>query len=134
MAEAKDIGRSIAAIIAGYFLMAMVGFFLTTVLYKVFLPPLEPGTLPANYLLINLIGSSIAALIGGYLAAFGAGRAPLIHALILAGIVMTMSLLSISMNPGIVPKWYGITMSSMLPILVAIGGLIRRQSSGIAAR
>lgn len=125
MIEAKDLGRSIVAVIGGYFVMSMVGFFLTTAIFKLFFAAPSPGAIPLSFLLVNMGCSLLAALLGGYLAAFGAGRAPIVHAMVLAGIVLLLSVISIALNPNIVPKWYSITMSSLTPAIVIAGGFLR---------
>lgn len=133
--------RSILAVVAGYIVIAAVTM-LTTVLAALAAGvPLEvPGPdsppPPAAYLAGNIVGSALAALLGGVAAARIALRHRLGHAFALAALVFVLGVAYALTSTGPAPAWY----FWLLPVLgalgVSLGGVIatrRLRVSGAAA-
>jgi hypothetical protein len=74
----------------------------------------------------NLLISVLAAVLGGYGAAFMAGRSPLLHAGILTAILFALSLVSVIQGPQPgQPAWYPSALMVIMPIGVMLGGYLR---------
>lgn len=107
--------RSILALLGGFLLMAalvIIGTFAAAAL-------LAPDGIPnATYLIANLLLSFLAAIAGGYGCAWIAGRAPRLHAAMLALIVLVLGLVSEGRSAQ--PHWYPL----LIPFLGALGVMI----------
>ncbi|MDQ6893021.1 MAG: hypothetical protein M3167_10120 [Acidobacteriota bacterium] len=117
--------RSILAVVAGFAAMSLLVVIATAVAIR--LNPGGRGPVHAptpTYLVVNLCYSALAAVLGGFLAALLAGRAPLVHAGVLAAVVVAMSLVSMKRYAGQQPMWYQITLLVLMPTFVLCGGLL----------
>jgi hypothetical protein len=115
--------RSAGALLAGFVSMALlVGLSVPVALALTgrFGPQPNPPYLAAN------IGFSVlAAIVGGFVCGWIAGRAPLVHSLVLAAIVLVLGAVSaLQPAPG-QPAWYPWTMAVVGAVGVCAGGLIR---------
>ena len=97
--------RSLIAILAGYFSMAilvMAMLFAAKAVAPDFVPD-TPEQITRGYLAFNLVVSALAAIFGGIMAAKVAGRAPFSHSLMLALAALVLGI------------WYTRTMWSQSP-------------------
>jgi hypothetical protein len=125
--------HSIIAIIAGFATMALLVIISTAAATRLMLGSAMSDTSArptGAYLAVNLSYSLVFAALGGYISAAIATRAPLMHALILAGFVLLMGLMSLPQSWGKQPKWYSITICLVSPICVIAGGLLRSIQQG----
>lgn len=119
--------QSVIAVLAGFVTMTVVVIIATVILTRALAsarpgdPFGDPRQLPTGYLMANLVASSVAALIGGYLTAALAESAPLAHGAALAVLMILMSAFSMRRSLGSQPRWYAMTLMLVMP-LVAIGG------------
>ena len=118
--------RSILAVIVGYVAMAVITIIAMAILAPAFGlsmdPTSHPTMLPGGYLAGNVIGAVVSAVVGGWVCGRLAPRAPLGHALILAGLVFALGLVFATMESGKgpAPRWYFVA----LPIIGAIGAAV----------
>lgn len=128
-------GRSILAIVAGYFTMA-IGIVLAT-LAAVPLMLADPSILEITpaYLAVNVAYSGFFAAVGGYVTALVARRSEYRHASIFAGIMLVLSIATVLASGGASqegqPPWYPYVIPA-----IGIGGIyvgawfrVRRQPS-----
>jgi hypothetical protein len=121
--------RSSLAIIGGYLAMvAVVG--LCTYGLMLVTPSWFPGAgTPAGpYLAVNIAYSAIAALTGGYVAAWIAPRRPVKHALLLAVFALVMSIVSAVLQGDRQPRWYQVLLAVCMPMVIVLGGWVRARS------
>lgn len=104
--------RSVFAIVAGYATLAIIVIVATLVAVKLLLPSANSGPTPP-YLVINLIYSAVAAALGGYVAAFVARRAPMIHAGLLAVLFVGLSVATGFEAAAGQPRWYPMVIASL---------------------
>src|SRR5215470_571613 len=100
--------RSLMAVVFGFVVMVVGVVSITALVAKVL-----PGASPADgqaagtgYLILSLLYSYGFAILGGYIAAWAAGRAPLAHAIGLAVVMTIMFLGFLKVNAGGQPHWY----------------------------
>ena len=115
--------RSVLAVIVGFAAMAIAVIVATVVSMRLLYPRAEPGLLPAPtaaWLAVNFAYSLGAAVLGGWLAAYLAPRAPFAHAVALAVVTVAMALPGIlgDGSPG-QANWYPPVMAA-----VAVGGIL----------
>ncbi|MEP6801224.1 MAG: hypothetical protein ABJC07_04765 [Acidobacteriota bacterium] len=125
--------RSVLAVACGFFAMTLVVGAATVVAVRAMLPKSSPGARPRPtpvYLTVNLIYSCLAAASGGYVAALLAGRNPIAHAGVLAGIVLIMGLVSMKLYEDQQPRWYQVTLLALMPFFAAAGGFLRSFLAG----
>jgi hypothetical protein len=99
---------------------------------------------PSNYLLVSLVWTITAAVLGGYITARLAGSHEFPHAAAVGLLIIAMSFISMRAEGASRPDWYQITIAGCGPISAMIGAAIRlltkpRQtansnSSGAASR
>ncbi|SRR5712692_5315526 len=121
-------GRSIAGVIAGFAVIAALTMLATFVAVKTLLPTAHGVSMPqptATYLAVNLTYSALFAVLGGYVAATIAARAPLLHAVVLGGILLVMSIVSYVQNAAQQPRWYAVSLTALGPVCVIAGGYLR---------
>ena len=116
--------RSIAAVLAGLvvtvFLVMVLSFLAGAVLG---IPPAGPPTPP--YLVLNLIGGAIAGASGGAIAVRFAPHTPHGHVGALAALILLLSLPTLLSPPAPgQPGWYGLALSVLGPVSVAVGGFL----------
>ena len=114
--------RSLGGIILGFFTIVVLVLVTTPVAVKLLLK--DPAGRPtAPYLVVNLLFGLLAAAAGGWVAAHLAGRAPLVHAGVLGGIILALGLWTAAQGGAAragQPTWYAWT----LPFVGAAGAVI----------
>ena len=121
--------RSAMAIVGGYLVMVMV-VGLCTYALMLLTPSWFPGTAPppGPYLAVNIAYSVVAALAGGYVAAWIAPRRPVKHALLLAVFALVMAIASAVLQGDRQPRWYQVVLAVCMPMVIALGGWARAHS------
>jgi len=120
------------ALAAGFLSMAILVALATGVLMK--LAPEwvgSPGQPKAAYILVNLIYSFAAAMVGGYVTAWIADGNPLIQTLALGLIVLLLGALSAVQQRGKQPIWYALLLVALTPAGVLLGGWIKLKMIGL---
>jgi len=120
------------ALIAGFLSMALLVALATAILTK-FVPEWVggKGQPRSGYIFVNLGYSLAAAMVGGYVTAWIAQTNQLIHALVLALIVLLLAALSALQQRGQQPVWYQLTLIALTPAGVVIGGFLRLRIMGV---
>ncbi|MGH7523770.1 MAG: hypothetical protein ACREK8_05655 [Gemmatimonadales bacterium] len=119
--------HSVLAVVAGFLVMAIIVMVGTALAVRFVLHvPIAAMQSPAPvlsraYLATNLSTSAIAAVAGGFTAAWIAGHDQLIHGLALAGVMIAMSIVSMRQAAGRQPRWYQAILVVLMPVL-AVGG------------
>lgn len=121
-----SIVRSILAIVAGYASMA-VAVIALTVLVKRKAPQWmgSEGKPNPTYMYANLFYSFGAAMIGGFVAAVLAPRAPLAHACALASLVFVLAIVSALQMGTRQPRWYQLALAIVGPLGTIFGGMVQ---------
>ena len=118
--------RSVLVVLGSFLVMAIVVVATTAVAAGALLGRGAPGARPAltpAYLAVNLLGSALAALLGGWLAAHFAATAPETHAAALAVLMVALSLASMRQSVAAgQPRWYAVTLLVAMPLVALIGG------------
>ncbi|MFN2400708.1 MAG: hypothetical protein ABR543_19045 [Gemmatimonadaceae bacterium] len=114
--------RSIAAIIAGYLVMAIsiVG------LFAAWFGP-QAGVPARGFLIYSLVYGFFVAITGGYVTALVAGRAELKHAVGLAVLAAIAALISAVMYAGREPLWYQFANLVVVTDGALLGGFVRHR-------
>jgi hypothetical protein len=122
--------RSVLAVLGGYLTMATV-VMLGTGAIKMLSPSwvAAEGAPTAPYLVINVAYSFIAALTGGYVAAWIASRLFLLHAIALGAFVLVMTIISAVLYENRQPRWYQVLLGVLMPLAVVLGGWVRARKS-----
>jgi peptidoglycan/LPS O-acetylase OafA/YrhL len=126
--------RSAIAIIGGYLAMVVV-VGLCTYFLMLLTPSWFPGAAPpaGPYLAVNIAYSVVAALVGGYVAAWIAPRRPVKHAVLLAAFALVMSVVSAVLQGDRQPRWYQVLLAVCMPMVIVLGGWARAHSRTRAA-
>jgi len=126
--------RSAIAVLSGYLAMVVVVGLCTYVL-MLLTPSWFPGAAPppGPYLAVNVAYSVVAALTGGYVAAWLAPRRPVKHALLLAVFALVISIVSAVLQGDRQPRWYQVLVAVCMPMVIVLGGWARARSSTRAA-
>ena len=122
--------HSFLAVLGGFAAMALIVMATTAIAAQWMVPGgmramATPGAeLPPAYLATNLLCSALAALFGGALTARIAGHDPLIHGGALAMLMVLMSWASMKQAEGKQPRWYQLTLMTVMPALALLGAWI----------
>jgi hypothetical protein len=118
--------RSAGALLAGFVSMALlVGVSVPLALALTGRFGQQPNTI---YLAANIGFAMLAAIIGGFVCGYVAGRAPFLHSLVLAAIVLVLGAVS-GLHPAPPqPAWYPWTIAVVGAVGAAAGGLLRVRS------
>jgi peptidoglycan/LPS O-acetylase OafA/YrhL len=123
--------KSGGAIVVGFLVAAILVMLITFVAGYLLVPgfPGDPMAEPTGpYLVANLVGSFLAAVVGGYTTGRIAGRAPLVHAGVLALLMVAMTVASgAEAAPG-QPAWYPLTIAILGAVGALCGGALRLRS------
>ena len=95
----------------------------------------QPGThmdLPLSFGILNLVYSTLYAVLGGYVCAAIAKRNRLKHGLVLAGLVFVLSLASVYIDRGQQPVWYQAMLVLLGAPATAMGAWIRAKKDAPA--
>ena len=123
--------RSVLSILAGYVLMAVLIMVATVVSARLMLhvsgvDEMRTMKPTVTYMIVNLGYSGVFAVLGGFAAAALAKRAPLIHALILAVIMIGMGIALMFSNTGNEePGWYSRALLVLGPGGALLGGYLQ---------
>jgi hypothetical protein len=127
-----QIVRAFLALLAGFAAMAAVVGAATAMLVR--LAPdwvgqqRQPRT---GYVIVNLIYSLAAAILGGYVTAYIASNNILTYTLVLAVIVLLLSGLSALQQRDKQPIWYQLLLMAVAPAGIFLGGLLRLKILGL---
>jgi hypothetical protein len=127
-----QIVRAFLALLAGFATMAVVVGVATALLVK-----LAPdwvgrqGHPRTGYIIVNLIYSLAAAILGGYVTAWIVHNNILTYMLVLAVIVLLLSGLSALQQRGMQPIWYQLLLMAIAPAGIFLGGLLRVKMLGL---
>ena len=124
--------HSILSVLAGYAVTAAIVIIGTMLAVRLILgTPLTAmrapaaGAVPKQYLQANLAVSALAALAGGWVAARVAGHDSLYHGLALAGFMVLMGFLSMKREGAGQPRWYQLTLLTVMPAIAVLGAWLR---------
>jgi hypothetical protein len=126
--------RSIAAVAAGFALLAIGVMLATNVAVGLMLPSPEAGP-TAAYLVVNLAYSAAFAVAAGYVTAKAAPYAPQIHVYALAGVLLLLGLAGVvgtaaaGAAPTGQPTWYPYVLLVLGPAGAILGGSLRAASN-----
>jgi len=113
------------AVLTGYVMMAMIVILATLAAVPLMLGNAY-GALTSGYIVVNLLYNLGAAVVGGYIAAKVAMRAPMVHAGILAALLVSLYALSgFRAEPG-QPGWYPAAIAAVGAGGALAGGWLRR--------
>ena len=117
--------QSLAAILAGFGIIALVIGVMTPVVTRAFgVESFQSFSIPA--LMATLGYSVIAAVVGGYITAWIAGRRELPHAAGLGLLMIAMSVMSMRQHGEVRPGWFETTVAGCGPIAALFGAALRR--------
>ena len=111
--------RSVFAVVFGYIVMIVVVIPLTLIAVKAF--GVHSGHPTPGYLVYNIASTFVAAFAGGWVAGRIAPSRPVVHGIVLAGLVVFMAWLSYRRYTGLQPLWYQ-EMLIVAPAALAILG------------
>jgi hypothetical protein len=118
------IARSVVGVLFGFGV-----FFAIVHMLSAFAGNLNTGALahtaPGNYLLLSVVWTVTAAVLGGYIAGRIAGVHEFPHAAAVGMLMIAMSVLSMRQEGVLRPGWYQITIAGCGPISAMIGAAIR---------
>lgn len=116
----------ILAILAGYGAMFIVTkTFLTLLVVTSAQSPDHASTLPPTHHLVTiLIGSLVAALIGGFIACFIAKRSPIKHTIALSVVALVMGIMTRLTGTAEHPMWYTAALIGLSVVGIMTAGLI----------
>lgn len=126
--------RSVAAVAAGFALLAIGVMVATRIAVGVMLPSADAGPTPA-YLAVNLAYSAGLAVAAGYVTAKAAPSAPRAHAQVLAGVLLLLGVAAVvgtaaaGASPSGQPAWYPYVMLVLGPAGAILGGSLRAVSA-----
>jgi hypothetical protein len=127
-----QIARSFLAILAGF--IAIVGLMgIATALLKRFAPDLTRDDAPRDpfILAVNVGIGLVCGLLGGYVTARYAQGNPLVHAFMLALVVLLLGAISALQMKGKQPVYYLMVQTIIPPLAVLSGGLLRLRQMGL---
>lgn len=117
--------RSILAVLTGYVTLAMIVIVATLAAVPLMLGSAYASPTPA-YIAVNLLYSGAAGVVGGYVAAKVAMRAPILHAGLLSALMVGLYALSgFRPEPG-QPGWYPAVIAAVSASGALAGGWLRR--------
>jgi hypothetical protein len=118
--------HGVLVVFGSFVAIAVVVVVTTALAARLFLAGRAPGTPPVlthAYLAANLVGSALAALLGGWLAAHFAATAPQTHVYALAAFMAVMSLASMRQSVAAgQPRWYALVLLVVMPGVAILGG------------
>ena len=124
--------RSVAAVILGFVVLTLASVLTGRLLLSLFgvEPGAESGIDPAGgFITASLCMRLAVSVLAGFLAALAAPRAPRLHAVVLASILVFFSLASLAgisaAGDPYGPAWYPIAMLILGPVGVLLGGALR---------
>lgn len=116
--------RSILAVVAGF--VVVVAGVMVASWGVAWVLGVEEGAPSTAYLVLNVTGSALSAVAGGFTAAVIAGRRGFIHALALALILVVLGVVEGGADYLGRPSWYPVAIGILGPLGALLGGLIAR--------
>ena len=122
-----NIVRSVVSVVAGLLAATVAVVLLTWVAVQLMLGgDMEAAPTPA-FLGVNLAYSLLAAVLGGWLAARLTAHSPVLHAGIVAGVMLVLAIIGDANPPESgVPSWYNPVVGVVGAVGALLGGLLRR--------
>ena len=121
-------GRSALGVFAGFVVLQILGMLFLLMAGSMF-PSLYPsgeGAQPTtNGLVLSLVAEFANALVAGLITARLAGRAPMVHATVLAALVGFFSMAAMG-DLRTMPGWFALGFVLLAPIGCLLGGLVAR--------
>lgn len=114
--------RSIGAVLAGYLVTVLLVVLTLALASVVTGVGIGAVTVSAGYMAINLVGSLLAAMAGGWVAARLAHGAPERHVAALALLVLLLSIYSASRTPALEPRWFSWSLVLLGTVGILLGG------------
>ena len=111
--------KAVAAGLLSMFVLVMVGTLVATVLLAG-----DDGAVTTGYLIANVAVSAVAAMAGGYVAAWLATHHRILHAAVLAALVVVMAIPGIGNPAPGQPSWYPPVLMVLGAICVLVGGVL----------
>ena len=138
--QPRRIGRSIGAVFAGLFTIAVLDNLIDFILHSVGVYPPIGQTMADGLFLLALAYRTVDGILGCYIAASLAPSRPMQHALILGGIGVVLSslgaLATIGSGPEFGPVWYPLTLVAIALPCAWVGGKLaerrRRRDAPVA--
>jgi hypothetical protein len=127
-----QIAHSFLALVAGFItIVGLMG--ITTALLKRIAPDVMRDEAPPNHFImaVNVGTGLVCSLLGGYVTARYAQENPLIHALMLALVILLLSAVSAVQMKNKQPVYYLLVLTIVPPLAVLCGGLLRLRQLGI---
>lgn len=127
--EPKQTGRSVLAVLAGMLTVVVLDVGIDSILHAtgVYSPWGKP--MAERLFLLAMAYRIVDGIIGGYVAARLAPSRPMLHAMILGGIGVALSLVGAiatwNKGPEFGPKWYPVALVALALPCARIGGAIR---------
>lgn len=139
--QGRLLGRSLLAVLSGYFALAIVVVILTPVAARLFIPRellLEtPPRYTTAYIVANYVYSFAGAVLGGWVTGRLAPAKPLAHGATLGGVMVLIAISdairAANLAAGSVPAWYGWTIALTGAVGASVGGWWRDRQLKLGA-
>lgn len=128
--------HSILAVLGGFATMVVIVMVTTALAAAALIPGgmrgmMSPGApLPPRYLTANILGSAVAAFLGGFVTVRLAPDKPFFHGIALAALMCVMALLSARQAGDRQPRWYQLLLCTVMPVVALAGAYISGQVAG----
>ena len=130
----RAIGRSAGAVFAGLLFIVVLSILTDVVMHATGIYPPWFQYMPDSLFLLATAYRIVYSILGSYLTARLAPHRPMLHALILGGIGVVLSIVGAlstwNKGPEFGPKWYPITLIVMAIPLAWVGGKLRVKQLG----
>jgi hypothetical protein len=127
--EPKRTGRSVLAVLAGMLTVVVLDVGIDSILHATGVYPPWGKPMAERLFLLAMAYRIVDGIIGGYVAARLAPSRPMLHAMILGGIGVALSLVGAiatwNKGPEFGPKWYPVALVALALPCARIGGAIR---------
>jgi hypothetical protein len=127
--ESKETGRSVLAVLAGMLTVVALDVGIDSILHATGVYPPWGKPMVERLFLLAMAYRIVDSITGGYVAARLAASRPMLHAMILGGIGVALSLagavLTWSKGPEFGPKWFPVALVALAWPCARIGGAIR---------
>ena len=120
--------RSLGSIVVGYLLLALPNMLFVTLW---FIQPIAEWPVLA-ILALSVPYTLLCALAAGYVAAWIAARRERLHALVLAGIMGVVIIVSLVIDMAVEPVWYRVVYLVVMVPATVLGGHLRAHRAGMA--
>lgn len=123
----RSTGRGVLAVVAGLFTVVALDLGIDAIMHAIGAFPSGKQPMNDRQCLLGVSYRLIDGIIGGYVAARLAPGKPLLHAAVLGGIGIVLSLVGaiVTWNMNLGPRWYSVALVAVALPCAAIGGAIR---------